>query len=68
MSRSGDIGFSSCDQRCCTDFDKLPVTLPVAHRLVYSPHACYFEGQNLFSFDQLKLTYTLTLSIFSRRS
>ena len=38
-------------------FDKLPVTLPVAHRLVYSPHAYYGEGQKLSSFDELKLAY-----------
>ena len=38
-------------------FDKLPVTLPVAHRLVYSPHAYYGEGQNLSSFDELKQAY-----------
>ena len=28
-----------------TGFDKLPVALPVAHRLVYSPHAYYVEGE-----------------------
>jgi endoglucanase len=38
-------------------FNKLPVTLPVAHRLVYSPHAYYPAGQNLSSFDQLKRAY-----------
>ncbi len=38
-------------------FDKLPVTLPVAHRLVYSPHAYYGEGQKLSSFDELKQAY-----------
>ncbi len=36
-------------------FDKLPVTLPVAHRLVYSPHAYFAEG--LSSFDELKRAY-----------
>ncbi len=40
-----------------TGFDKLPVTLPVAHRLVYSPHAYYAEGQNLSNFDELKQAY-----------
>ncbi len=40
-----------------TGFDKLPVTLPVAHRLVYSPHAYYAEGQNLSSLDELKKVY-----------
>lgn len=34
-----------------TDFDKLPVALPVAHRLVYSPHTYYFKGQDLSNFD-----------------
>lgn len=38
-------------------FDKLPVTLPVAHRLVYSPHAYYVEGQDLSSVDALKQAY-----------
>jgi endoglucanase len=38
-------------------FDKLPVTLPVAHRLVYSPHAYYVEGQDLSNFDGLKAVY-----------
>jgi endoglucanase len=40
-----------------TGFDKLPVTLPVANRLVYSPHAYYVEGQNLSSFDDLTRAY-----------
>lgn len=38
-------------------FDKLPVKLSVAHRLVYSPHAYYVEGQPLSSVDDLKQTY-----------
>jgi endoglucanase len=38
-------------------FDKLPVRLPVAHRLVYSPHAYYAEGQGLSSYDALKRAY-----------
>jgi endoglucanase len=38
-------------------FDKLPVSLPVAHRLVYSPHAYYAKGQNLSSFEELKQAY-----------
>jgi len=38
-------------------FDKLPVKLPVAHRLVYSPHAYYVEGQNLSSVDELAKVY-----------
>ena len=38
-------------------FDKLPVTLPVAHRLVYSPHAYYIEGQDFSSVDALKQAY-----------
>jgi endoglucanase len=40
-----------------TGFDKLPVTLPVAHRLVYSPHAYSVEGHNFSSFDELKPAY-----------
>jgi len=40
-----------------TGFDKLPVTLPVAHRLVYSPHAYFAKGQNLSSVEDLKQAY-----------
>jgi endoglucanase len=40
-----------------TGFDKLPVKLPVEHRLVYSPHAYYVKGQDLSSFDALKQAY-----------
>jgi endoglucanase len=40
-----------------TGFDKLPVELPVAHRLVYSPHAYYVEGQDLSNLDVLKKVY-----------
>jgi endoglucanase len=40
-----------------TGFDKLPVTLPVAHRLVYSPHAYYAKGQDLSNLDALKQAY-----------
>ncbi len=40
-----------------TGFDKLPVALPVAHRLVYSPHAYYAAGQGLSNFDALKAAY-----------
>ena len=40
-----------------TGFDKLPVTLPVAHRLVYSPHAYYVRGQDLSNLDALKHAY-----------
>ena len=40
-----------------TGFDKLPVALPVAHRLVYSPHAYYVEGQNISGIDALKQAY-----------
>ena len=38
-------------------FDKLPVTLPVTHRLVYSPHAYDIEGHTFSSFDELKQAY-----------
>ena len=40
-----------------TGFDKLPVALPVAHRLIYSPHAYYVEGQDLSNSDALKQVY-----------
>ena len=40
-----------------TGFRKLPVALPVAHRLVYSPHAYYVEGQDLSNVDALKQAY-----------
>jgi endoglucanase len=40
-----------------TGFDKLRVTLPVAHRLVYSPHAYYAQGQNFSNFEGLKRAY-----------
>jgi endoglucanase len=40
-----------------TGFDKLPVALPVAHRLVYSPHAYYVGGQDLSNFDALRQAY-----------
>jgi endoglucanase len=40
-----------------TGFDKLPVVLPVAHRLVYSPHAYDIEGHTFASFDELKQAY-----------
>jgi endoglucanase len=40
-----------------TGFDKLPVTLPVAHRLVYSPHAYHAEGQGLPNYEELKRAY-----------
>jgi endoglucanase len=43
-----------------TDFtgvDKLPVRLPVAGRLVYSPHA-YFDGEHRFeSYEEMKEAY-----------
>jgi endoglucanase len=38
-------------------FDKLPMTLPVAHRLVYAPHAYHVDGQKLSSLDDLKRAY-----------
>jgi endoglucanase len=40
-----------------TGFGKLPIKLPVAHRLVYSPHA-YFDASHAFaSFDEMKEAY-----------
>ena len=38
-------------------FDKLPVNLPVEHRLVYSPHAYNIEGHSFADYDDLKKTY-----------
>jgi len=38
-------------------FDKLPVRLPVAHRLVYSPHAYYNEHYDFSSYDELRQAY-----------
>lgn len=38
-------------------FDRLPVALPVAHRLVYSPHAYFVKGQELMDFDALNQAY-----------
>lgn len=40
-----------------TGFDKLPVRLPVSHRLVYSPHAYYDENHRAASLDELKQGY-----------
>jgi endoglucanase len=40
-----------------TGFDKLPLLLPVAHRLVYSPHA-YFDASHRFpSYEAMKEAY-----------
>ncbi len=38
-------------------FDKLPVQLSVAHRLVYSPHAYNMEGRAFGSYQDLKRAY-----------
>ena len=40
-----------------TGFDKLPVHLPLPHRLVYSPHAYFAGNQTPANFDQLKQIY-----------
>ena len=40
-----------------TGFDQLPVQLPVAHRLVYSPHAYYDPHHAFSSYDELKQAY-----------
>lgn len=40
-----------------TGFDKLPINLPVPHRLVYSPHAYYAREQTPSSFEELKAVY-----------
>jgi endoglucanase len=38
-------------------FDKLPVQLSIAHRLVYSPHAYNIEGHAFSSYDELNEVY-----------
>jgi len=38
-------------------FDKLPVQLAIAHRLVYSPHAYNMDGHVFASFEDLKQAY-----------
>jgi endoglucanase len=38
-------------------FDKLPVKLKVAHRLVYSPHAYNISGHPFSGYDELKQIY-----------
>jgi endoglucanase len=38
-------------------FDKLPVSLKVANRLVYSPHAYNIEGHSFSSYEELKQVY-----------
>jgi endoglucanase len=40
-----------------TGFDKLPVTLKTANRLVYSPHAYNSEQYPLANYDELKQVY-----------
>src|SRR5579863_6553459 len=38
-------------------FDKLPVRLPVEHRLVYSPHAYNIGGHPFANYEELKQAY-----------
>jgi len=38
-------------------FDKLPVRLPVAHRLVYSPHAYHDPRHKFATYEELKQAY-----------
>jgi len=38
-------------------FGKLPVKLPIEHRLVYSPHAYNIEGHPFASYEELKQAY-----------
>jgi endoglucanase len=38
-------------------FNTLPVEFPVAHRLVYSPHAYYDEQHKFSTFEELKQAY-----------
>lgn len=40
-----------------TGFDKLPVRLPVAHRLVYSPHAYNIADHTFASYDEMNQAY-----------
>jgi len=40
-----------------TGVDKLPVQLPVAHRLVYSPHGYYDAGHPFANYAELKQAY-----------
>jgi len=40
-----------------TGVDKLPVKLPVEHRLVYSPHAYNIEGHTFADYEELKQAY-----------
>ncbi len=40
-----------------TGFDKLPVQLKVAHRLVYSPHAYYSAEHPFATYDEMKQVY-----------
>lgn len=40
-----------------TGFDKLPVHLPLPHRLVYSPHAYYDQKYPFSSVDEMKQGY-----------
>jgi len=40
-----------------TRFDKLPVRLPVAGRLVYSPHAYFDAGHRFASYEAMKEAY-----------
>ena len=39
-------------------FDKLPVQLPVEHRLVYSPHAYNIDAHPFANYEELKQAYT----------
>jgi endoglucanase len=38
-------------------FDKLPVRLPIDHRVVYSPHAYNIEGHAFANYEELKQAY-----------
>ncbi len=40
-----------------TGFDKLPVSLPVPHRLVYSPHAYADKSHRFSSYEELQQAY-----------
>lgn len=47
-------------------FDKLPVHLRVAHRLVYSPHAYNIEGHAFSGYDELSQAYEARVGFLLR--
>ena len=49
-----------------TGFDKLPVKLPVPHRLVYSPHAYYDQGHTFATYEEMKQAYDARVGFLLR--